>query len=139
MIAQRYLRLWWIAILLALAAVGASMALPHQATRAIVPDRATRQPANRADLTSTILSYIENEREDDPLVQVSGGIWAKRSNVEGISINGTRYYYALLPHASFDPLSRGQVSLDDIQIVQEIREGEFTILIYTIRQAPSAA
>ncbi len=139
MLTQRYFRLWWIAVLLAAAGVGASMTLPRNATQATMPDRIIEKPVTKPDLFRTIVSYIDSEREDDPLVQVRPGIWAKRSNVEGVLINGTRYYYALLPHASFDPLSRGEVSLDDIQIVQEISEGDFTIVIYTIRPAPGTA
>jgi len=114
------------------------MTLPRYPTRAIVPDKPIKSVPIQP-LSQIILSYIENEREDDPVIQIKAGVWAKRSNVEGISIDGIRYYYAILPHASFDPLSRGEVSLDDIHIVQEITEGDFKIIIYTIGPIPNAA
>lgn len=53
--------------------------------------------------------YVGGHRTDDPLVSVNGGE-AKSSNVHGIQIAGTRYYYRVTGHASFDPLSRATLA-----------------------------
>jgi hypothetical protein len=88
-----------------------------------------------ADPAAVILGYLDQERGDDPLVQVSGQVWAKASNFNGVVIGGQVFYYRLLPHASFDPLGRGAVSERDVVVWQVIEDGEFTIVIYTLGPA----
>ncbi len=84
------------------------------------------------EVTRIILSYLDDNRPDDPLVEVRSGVWAKSSNYHGVMIGGTCYYYALLPDQSFDPLSRGAVGPGDIQIVREIHDVDSTVIIYTL-------
>jgi hypothetical protein len=87
-------------------------------------------PADR--VTRTILAYLEDSWSDDPLIEVQSGVWVKSSNYYGVTIAGAVYYYAMTSHQSFDPLSRGVVTLDAVEIVREIHDGEFTVIIYTI-------
>jgi hypothetical protein len=84
------------------------------------------------DVVATVLSYVESERPDDPLIQVDDGVWVKHSNYYGMTIGGAVYYYALLPHASFDPRSRGVVTVDQVQVIHDLDDPGFRIIIYTI-------
>ncbi len=118
----------WLAL-----ALGVVMVLPQGAARPAAAAPPAESPITVEEVVATVLSYVENERPDDPLVQVADGVWAKRSNYFGITIGGTVYYYALFPHASFDPLSRGAVSRDQVRIVRTLGESGFRIIIYVIR------
>lgn len=79
-----------------------------------------------------VLSYVTEERADDPLMEIEADIWVKTSNVEGIKIDGETYYYSLLPHMSFDPFARGKVSDSDIAIVYEETATDYPVMIYQI-------
>lgn len=79
-----------------------------------------------------IFSYISDLREDDPLIEVEQDIWIKRSNIEGIEIDEQTYFYTLFPHMSYDPVIRGEVASEDIEIVYE-RDGEIPVLIYKLK------
>jgi hypothetical protein len=79
-----------------------------------------------------IRSYVEGNRADDPLIELPSGAWVKSSNYDGVTIGGEVYYYILLPHQSFDPLSRGAVTPDAVTNVDEISDGESVIIIYTL-------
>jgi hypothetical protein len=88
-----------------------------------------------ADPAAVILSYLNQERDDDPLIQVSGQVWAKTSNFSGVMIGGQVFYYRLLGDASFDPLSRGAVSEHDVVVWQVIDDGDSTIVLYMLAPA----
>ncbi|HID86665.1 MAG TPA: hypothetical protein EYP55_04715 [Anaerolineae bacterium] len=86
----------------------------------------------KADVATVIMGYVEGESRDDPLVQLGENVWVKSSNYHGVEINGIVYYYCIFPHASFDPLCRGEVDLEAVRVRRIIGEPEFTIIIYTI-------
>lgn len=57
----------------------------------------------------------------DPLVTLENGIQVKSSNVNGIEIEGVRYYYRPVRGFSADPVTRGQVK--DYQVVLVLDAG----------------
>lgn len=92
-------------------------------------------PSAKADPTTIIMEYVEGTRTD-VLLQLDDFIWVKASNYRGIEIDGQTYYYLLSPHASFDPLSRGIVDEQTVHVWKVIRGADFTVVIYTIDDAP---
>ena len=128
---QRHFQwIWTITALIciAIAAMGTqeAVAMRQSPLKTIVQRGATTR-----DLRQVIMSYVENEQDADPLIQLSDSVWVKASNYTGIDIAGEIYYYQLTPHASFDPLSRGEVQFSDIRIRATIDAGDFQITIYT--------
>ena len=85
------------------------------------------------DVATVIMGYVEGQSKDDPLVELEENVWVKSSNYHGVEINGVVYYYCLFPHASFDPLCRGEVGREAVRPWKVIGEPEFTIIIYTIK------
>lgn len=85
-------------------------------------------------LRDKILMHLDNELVGDDMITVEGDIKAKRSNVEGLKINGETYYYALVPDASFDPCSTGKVTEKQINIIEEINFENSSVIIYTIKK-----
>jgi hypothetical protein len=81
----------------------------------------------------TVLTYARTMQPDDVLVQVRPGVFAKRSNVEGIDIAGRTVYYDVLPHQSFGPLRSG--TLTEPQVTVHAREvtGGFVVLVYSAK------
>jgi hypothetical protein len=67
-------------------------------------------PAQATPLDASVIDevarYATDLQPDDRLVEFEGVV-AKASNVHGVHVNGTRYYYRVLHHVSFDPASRG--------------------------------
>lgn len=80
-----------------------------------------------------MLSYARGLRPDDPLVEVRPGVFAKRSNREGIVLNGRTVYYDVIPDQSFGPLRTGRLAAADVTLLARIDAGRALVLLYTQR------
>ncbi len=69
---------------------------------------------------------------NDPLVEVQPGISVRESNLRGFSINGEVYYYYVVGNQNFDPLSRGKVRADQIEVVLRDDDGPLPLVIYRL-------
>ena len=81
----------------------------------------------------TVISYAGNVQPDDTLVQVRPGVFAKRSNVEGVKVNGTTVYYDIVPHQSYGPLRSGKLSEAQVTIHARESTGSALVLVYTAK------
>ena len=68
----------------------------------------------------------------DPSITLANGLKVKSSNYRGVRIGETTYYYSLSPRPSYDPLARGEVTSDQIDVV--VIRGDYPnrVMIYTI-------
>lgn len=80
-----------------------------------------------------VKTYIVQQREDDPLVEIEPGVWVKTSNISGVQVDGTTYYYNLSPHMSFDPVSRGLLKPSMIDVVYKDKDPDVSYIIYKLR------
>jgi hypothetical protein len=87
-------------------------------------DYATVREAIWARLNGTI---------DDPLVEISAGMSARESNLRGFALHGETYYYYIEGQRGFDPLSRGVVSSEGVEIVARDDDGPKPLVIYRLR------
>ncbi len=83
------------------------------------------------DQLEHVLSYARAMQPDDTLVQVRPGVFAKHSNVHGVQINGTTYYYDVASHQSFGPLRSGALTESQITVVGREAQPNFLIVVYT--------
>jgi hypothetical protein len=113
----------------AIGATGASVASAPAA-----PVTSPAAPALTPAELDEALSYARQLRPDDPLVQVRPGVFAKRSNVEGVRLNGRTVYYDVLPHQSFGPLRSGKVSESQITVLGTERLGDTLVIVYVLKQ-----
>ena len=105
------------------------------ATSAATMSNTTSSPPptlTRSDL-ETVASYAGQMRADDTLVQVRPGVFAKRSNVEGVQLGGRTVYYDILPHQSFGPLRSGKVAESQVNVLTRETSGDFLLLVYTLK------
>ena len=70
---------------------------------------------------------------DDPLVEVRPGVRAKRSNVEGVRLDGRVVYYDVVGHQSFGPVARGRVREQDVIVLAREGEAPFEVVIYALK------
>lgn len=70
---------------------------------------------------------------NDPLIDVRPGVSARASNLRGLSMDGSVYYYYVEGRANFDPLSRGAVASDAVEIMLRDTSGPSSIVIYRLR------
>jgi hypothetical protein len=70
---------------------------------------------------------------NDPLIDVKPGVSARASNLRGLSMGGATYYYYIEGHANFDPLSRGAIASDSVEIMLRDTSGPNSIVIYRLR------
>jgi hypothetical protein len=99
-----------------------SSLLPPQAPLAQSSDYATVRAAIKSRLNDT----------SDPLVQVAPGISAPASSVGGLELNGYTYFYYREGRANFDPLSRGFVTRDQVELVTREPFGQEVVVIYRV-------
>jgi hypothetical protein len=70
---------------------------------------------------------------DDPLIDVKPGVSVRASNLRGLSMGGSTYYYYVEGHTNFDPLSRGVIKSDSVEIMLRDNSGPSSIVIYRVR------
>ena len=99
------------------------LALPVRAPLAQARDYATVRAAIQARLNGSI---------DDPLIGVAPGVTARLSNVGGFTLNGYTYYYYREGQPGFDPMSRGAIAPDQVELVAHDEIGHATIVIYRV-------
>lgn len=70
---------------------------------------------------------------NDALVEVQPGISVRESNLRGFTLNGEVYYYYVVGNQNFDPLSRGAVSPDRVEVLLRDENGPLPVVIYKLR------
>lgn len=93
------------------------------------PAPAVVTPLAPAELQN-VLSYARTMRTDDPLVQVRPGVFAKKSNVEGVQIAGRTVFYDLVPHQSYGPLGSGKIKKSQMDVLARDTDAGALILVY---------
>ena len=88
--------------------------------------------AQAEEAVRLVVDYAIHMKEDDPLIKLAPGVWVKRSNAFGVTVDGTVYYYQMSPHASFDPVSRGVIPPDHVRILDVIEAQGIRIVIYIL-------
>jgi hypothetical protein len=68
----------------------------------------------------------------DPIVAVGPEIGARASNLRGLSLNGATYYYFIEGTSNYDPLSRGAVGQERVEILLRDSSGPSAFVIYRI-------
>lgn len=69
---------------------------------------------------------------NDPIVEVRPGLSVRESSVRGFKLGDATYYYYLEGAANYDPLSRGAVADDQIEVILRDDSGPNTLVIYRI-------
>jgi hypothetical protein len=99
------------------------LALPVRAPLAQARDYAAVRAAIQARLNGSI---------DDPLIGVAPGVTARLSNVGGFTLNGYTYFYYREGQPGFDPMSRGAIAPDQVELVAHDEIGDAPIVIYRV-------
>jgi hypothetical protein len=73
-----------------------------------------------------------NGTVEDALIEVAPGTTARSSNLRGFALKGSTYYYYLEGRPSFDPLNRGLVGRDEIEVVLRDDGGPAPLVIYRL-------
>jgi hypothetical protein len=97
--------------------------LPSRAPLAQSTDYATVRAAIQSRLNGTIA---------DPPIAVAPGATAPLSSVSGFTLNGYTYFYYSEGRPSFDPLSRGMLTRDQIELVSREQVGRDVVVIYRV-------
>jgi hypothetical protein len=93
-----------------------------------------RAPLAQSGDYMTVRAAIYSRLSDaaDPLVEVAPGVSAPASSVGGFTFNGYTYYYYREGRANFDPLSRGSVARDQVELVSREALGQDIVVIYRV-------
>lgn len=117
---------WWMFACIGLLAGAALLVLVAAAT----PDRTPL--ARSADIVTVreqVWSNL-NGAVNDPLVELTPGVTARQSNIRGFALNGQVYYYYVEGRQNFDPLSRGRLRQDQVELLMRDDAGPQTLVIY---------
>jgi hypothetical protein len=94
------------------------------------PTTVVPQPQLAPSDVERVLTYARSMQPDDALIQVRPGVFAKRSNVEGIDVGGVRVYYDIASHQSFGPLRAGKLRESDVEVIGREAQNGFLIVVY---------
>src|SRR5262245_46759914 len=89
--------------------------------------------AQSGDYTA-VRAAIRSQLHDpaDPLVEVASGVSVSASSIGGFTLHGYTYYYYREGQANFDPLSRGSIARDQVEMVSRERLGQDIVVIYRV-------
>lgn len=90
--------------------------------------------AKRADLTPVVEAIHDrlNGAVADPLIPLGDGQSARASNLRGFMFNNNIYYYYIEGARNFDPLSRGVIRRDQVEVLLRDESGRQTVVIYRV-------
>ena len=94
------------------------------------PQAPLAQSRDYATVRAAIQSRLRDPAEQ--LVEVAPGVSAPASNVGGLTLNGYTYYYYREGRANFDPLSRGSIARDQVELVSREPFGQDVVVIYRV-------
>ncbi|HNP70162.1 MAG TPA: hypothetical protein PLO33_03525 [Kouleothrix sp.] len=112
--------------------VGAGIAV---ALLLIISTLPSRLPLARSADIQTVREAIwarVNGDVSDPLVELAPGVTARQSAMRGFSVGGRTYYYYFEGQPGFDPLSRGTLPADAIEVVLRDGSGPQVLVIYQV-------
>lgn len=123
---------------LSIAVIVAACLLIVLATGAVATPSARPAAVTSPSAISAVLGYalVWKGEADDPSIALPSGIVVKSSNYRGVVVGGATYYYNLAPRLSYDPLARGEVTRDQIQVVAVVGDAPNRVMIYTVRSPP---
>lgn len=122
------LRTFWMLFALEGVLIVAALALVLGA----LPQRTPLQRASDADVLRAAVWSRVGGAVSDPVIEVAPGVTVRSSAVRGFELNGVTFFYYFEGRRSFDPLSRGAVSPDDVEVVTRDTDGERALVIYRI-------
>jgi hypothetical protein len=85
-----------------------------------------------APLQEAVRAHVSGAAPDR-LIEVTPGVSARESNLRGFRLAGTTYYYYVEGRTNFDPLSRGAVTADGVEVLSRDDSSPDPIVIYRIR------
>ncbi|MEN9939136.1 MAG: hypothetical protein RLZZ387_5715 [Chloroflexota bacterium] len=94
-----------------------------------------RTPLTQAGDAETLRAAVWSRLDgavSDPVIEVNPGVMVRSSVVRGFALGGVTYYYYFEGRTGFDPLSRGAVSQQQIEVLARDSNGERTLVIYRI-------
>ena len=80
-------------------------------------------------------AVLADSSSRDPLIQLAPGVMVRSSNVRGLQLDGTVYYYYFEGDESYDPLSRGAVSARDVEVLLRDTSGATPLVIYQVQKS----
>lgn len=89
-------------------------------------------PLEAETLRAAVQSRLD-ETFDDPLIEAAPGVMVRSSNVRGFRLNGVVYYYYIEGERNFDPLSRGAIDHNDVDVVLRDVSGPQPLVVYRLR------
>ena len=102
------------------------------ALSALVPQQVPlARSGDYAFVREAILARL-NGAIDDPLIEITAGVSARESNLRGFTLHGQTYYYYIEGQRGFDPLSRGAVDFQGVEIVARDEDGPKPLVIYRL-------
>ena len=99
-----------------------SLLLPPRAPLAQSGDFATVRAAIHARLSDAT----------DPLTEAAPGVSVPASSVGGFALNGYTYYYYREGRINYDPLSRGAIAREQVELVSREALGQDILVIYRV-------
>lgn len=120
------MRLFWMMFAAVGLLLSLAVGLVMVRTPAAAPLTATSEAMRVRD------AVLNESTAADPLIQLAPDVTIRSSNMRGFRLNGQIYYYYFEGAENYDPLSRGKVTADQVQVLlRDTGEGS-PLVIYRV-------
>lgn len=90
-------------------------------------------PLSQADTPLRVRDFVlAGDRAADPLIEVVPGVLQRSSSLRGLQFQDQTYYYYYEGRSNYDPLSRGAVTADQVELLLRDTEGGTPLVIYRV-------
>lgn len=98
----------------------------------IVQSMPRTMPISQSDSVEYVRAAILSAGAHDPLIELSSGVEARASNLRGIQYQGQIYYYYYEGQPNYDPLSRGTMTRDQVEVLFRDVGDVYPLVIYRV-------
>lgn len=98
----------------------------------LTPQSTPYAPADDLSLVVEAVRGRVSGAVNDGLVEVRPGVSVRESSLRGFKLGDATYFYYLEGGVNYDPLSRGAVRVDQIEVILRDTSGSQTLVIYRV-------
>ena len=90
-------------------------------------------PLTQADAPQQVRDFLlAGDRAVDPLIEVAPGVIGRASSLRGLQLNDQTYYYYYEGRPSYDPLNRGVVTANQVELLLRDMDNQTSLVVYRI-------
>jgi hypothetical protein len=87
-------------------------------------------PLSSVSAAQEVRDFVVAGGSSDPLIEIIPGVIDRASTLRGLRVDGQIYYYYYEGRTGYDPLSRGAVAPEHVELLLRDESGPNPLIVY---------